>query len=233
MKRIRLTSRRAARIILANSYESLMNKLKVEYPDLIKDAAIYKSGETGGFVLHHLQKDAKYLVPSTDEKFDGGKDNRNRIDQSKYIIAVINYSKLKTDRERQDFINEKLEKNLILNDRDLRNDKIRLDTEMKNSVLIPKNFHGHLHGSNKDKIPRARNKAELYQQYLNYRKSISLRKLIMECEKADGKIYDEIRAIERMADYVFYEDGKQVAEGAVRLSYDKLMKILKQKYMLR
>lgn len=221
MKRVRLTTRLANRIFVANTYQNLENMLLREYDGLRNDAKRYRDKELQGFELHHLQETDDKLVPSTHSKCRDRK-IRNKEEQSRYVMEVIRYSKQENDKVKQEFLN-----NSGLNDIDLVNDKAKLDDEIDNSAYIPSEFHHHLHITGK----HADSRDELYKLYKEYMEKQSLNKLLRESLKAKGSPYEEIIAIRKMVNFVLEKYGKQTALYYVNLSYEQLIIFLTQKGM--
>lgn len=223
MKRIRLTTRIANRNLIAYAYDKLQKRLLVEYPDFRDEAKFYKDGETDGFELHHLLDSHDNLVPSTmdscrDEKI------RDKKGQSKYIMAVIEYSKMNSVKEKQEFICEQDLKGLKLNDRDLVNDKKKLDHEIENAVYIPKKFHNYLHGRNLYVDSRE----ELRELYKKYMETSFLENLIKTSKQAEGSIEDEMKVLKDMTDYILYKGDKQAVIDIIDASYRKALNYLRE-----
>lgn len=207
MERRRLT----AKMFLANSYESLLNKLKKEYPELLQEARIYKGGESGGFVFHHLNFRTDNMLPTTNY-------NGNKIEQSKYLRKLLDYNKLRTNSQKQAFILENLpheHDDFEKIDARLESEKKQLDKEIKGVALIPKDFHGYLHSSKGSKLPHARNTSELYQQFMIYRESLTVDKMLKLLENSRGSVTNGIDAIKRVTNYLLYNKRGKEAEHAV------------------
>lgn len=197
MKRIRLT----ARVILASSYKTLLNKLKREYPDLLKYAQKYKSGESEGFIFHHLNFESDKIFPNLNYKGD-------RKNQINHLNNVLDYSMLRTDTKRFEFVEKKYSPQTELEFLEimsrLKNDKEILDKEMKDVVLIPKDFHGFIHSPKGIKLGRARNVDELYKQFLIYLESLSIDKLLNRLRLSGDSVSKSLDAIKRTTDFFLY-----------------------------
>lgn len=223
MKRVRLTSRIANRILIANSYETLTRKLLNEHEGLKTDAEKYMDGETKGFVFHHLNFGADNILPTLSYKGD-------RIAQAKYLNKVIDYSRLRIDKAKEDFIRNEIGRDDIKAcARDLETTKNELDAEMKGVVFIPKRFHSYLHSSKCAKLPRAKNSKEVYEQFLAYRGTLKIEAMLKKADKEGGPVFKKLDILNRIVNLLLCHKRKDDALKILKAAFEEANDLIENK----